>query len=118
MNVVLKMAFLAFSNANIHFDKSQLNWKSYTSSKLQLTIKQIEIVGKNNFARAAIDENVKKIVIHVAFLLTLHPAKKAQITSLLITKIKIADKDLDYADIFSAKKAAILPEISKLNCND
>ena len=45
----------------------------------------------------------------------IHPNKKAQIAFLFIEKVKIPNKYLDFANIFSKKKVLMLPERIKLN---
>lgn len=41
--------------------------------------------------------------------------RKAQIAFLLIEKVKISDKYLDFINVFSEKKALVLLEQTKLN---
>ena len=41
--------------------------------------------------------------------------KKAQVTSLLIEKVKIPDKYSDFSNVFSEEKTLVLPERTKLN---
>ena len=79
--------------------------------------KQVEIIDKKKFARAALDKHVEAFVIHVTFLLTMaiHPAKKAQIALLIVEEMKIPTNYLDFSDVFSKKKASILLEITELN---
>ena len=45
----------------------------------------------------------------------IHPDKVAQIASLLTKKVKIPDKYLDFADVFSKEKALVLHEHTELN---
>ena len=64
------------------------------------------------------DENSKNFVVHVvSFNLVpgIYLDKEAQIASLLIEKVKILDKYLDFTNIFSEKKALILPKRTELN---
>lgn len=56
------------------------------------------------------------IVLEVSLLELLIPLyKKAQIAFLLIKKVMILDKYLDFANVFSKKKALVLPEQTGLN---
>lgn len=71
------MSLLAFSNANIQFDKGLLTWKLYIASEVLCTTKQVELVDKKQFARAAMNENVEVLVIDLAFLSTIYPAREA-----------------------------------------
>ena len=47
--------------------------------------------------------------------LSIHLDRKAQITSLLIKKVTIPDKYSDFTNIFSKKKALMLPKQTELN---
>ena len=50
-----------------------------------------------------LDKNIKVFVIYMSFfsLESIHLDKKAQIASLLIQKVTIPDKFLDFANVFS-----------------
>ena len=58
-------------------------------------------------------------IIYVTFFnlapILIHSDRKAQIASLLIEKVKISDKYLDFINVFSEKKALVLLEQTKLN---
>ena len=119
IEVVLKMLFLTFSNANIKFAQKKLTWRSYTTAKALPTIKQVEIIDKKEFAKTALDENVEAFVVHVTSLslssMVIHPAKKAQITLLVAKKVNIPIEYSDFLDVFLKKKALILPETTEIN---
>ena len=76
-----------------------------------LLIKKVEI--------PALDENIEVFVMHMTFLslnsIPMHIAQKAQIALLVAKQVKILTKYSDFADVFSKKKALILPKITKLN---
>ena len=67
------------------------------------------------------NKNSETSVIHIAsinialVLVSVHPNKEAQIASLLTKKVKIPDNYSDFVDIFSKKKALILPKCIELN---
>ena len=90
MEVILRMFFLTFNNANIQFAKKKLTWRSYTGTEALSTTKRIELIDKKKFAKAALDEKSETLVVHVAALealsesakMTMHPPQKAQITAL------------------------------------
>ena len=66
----------------------------------------------------ALDEKSETFVVHLVFFnLTpgIYPDRAAQITSLLIEKVRIPDKYSDFADVFSETKTLMLPERTKLN---
>ena len=63
------------------------------------------------------DEHVEAFVVHVTFLSTMatHPARKAQIASLIAEEVKIPTNYSDFSDVFSEEKVLVLPEIIDLN---
>lgn len=81
MKIELKIFCLTFSNANIQFNKYKLTWRSYTTTKALLIIKQVEIIDKKTFAKAILDKNIKTFVIYVISLnlslIFIYLAKKA-----------------------------------------
>ena len=114
--VVLGMLFLTLSNADIQFVEKELTWRSYTTAKALLTTKRVELINKMEFAKAALDENSETFVVHVVPLdLRIHPDREAQIALLLTEEVKISDKYLDFANVFSKEKTLVLPERTELN---
>ena len=64
------------------------------------------------------DENVEPFVVNVSSLglrMRIHPAREAQLTSLLTKKVTVPVKYLDFADVFSEKSANVLPERTGAN---
>ena len=117
MEVVLRIPFLTISNANIQFTQQKLTWRSYTIAKALPTTKQIEIIDRKKFAKAALDEYIEAFVVYVTSLLTMaiYLARKAQIASLVTKKVQILSEYSDFSDIFLEKKASILLEVTELN---
>ena len=60
------MPFFTLSNANIQFAEKELTWRSYTTAEALPTTKRVELINKNKFAEAALDEESDTFVIHVA----------------------------------------------------
>ena len=83
------MPFLALSNANIQFAEKELTWRSYTAAEALSTTKRVELIDKKEFAKAALDEESKTFVVHVAALkaplagMAIHPSQAAQILALI-----------------------------------
>lgn len=79
----------------------------------------MKIIDKKEFAKLALDENVKALVMHlfslVMSLMLIYPAKKTEITLLLTKEVKIPTKYSDFSNIFLEKNASVLPELAKLN---
>ena len=118
--MVLGMPFLTLSNANIRFPKKKPTSRPYITKKALLTTRKIELINKKKFAKAALDENVETFVVHVSSLslgskITINPATKAQITSLLTEKVTVPAKYLDFADVFSKESAEVFPEQTEVN---
>ncbi len=121
-NIVLGMPFLTMSNADVDFQAQDLQWRSYTTGDVLPTTKQVELIGKKKFAVAALDPEHEAFVVHVAALSVdsgdeVHPLRKAQIAHLKADEVptKIPSKYADFADIFSLKLAAKLPEHTGIN---
>ena len=68
MKIVLEMLFLTFSNADIQFAERELVWKTYSASETLPTTRRVEIIGKREFATAALNEEDKTFVVHMAAL--------------------------------------------------
>lgn len=63
------------------------------------------------FAKAILDEDVKAFVSYISNLtvkMTTHSAKKVQISMLLVKKIIILVKYLDFMEVFSKKSVKLL----------
>lgn len=85
------------------------------------TTKQIKLINKKKFTKVILDQNFETFVVHIVVLKTLlsklliQSDRKGQITSLFIKKITILNKNSDFANIFSKKKALILPDQTNLS---
>ena len=66
MEVVLSIAFLILSNADVQFVEKKLTWRSYTATKALPTTKQVELINNKEFAKVALDENFETYVIYMA----------------------------------------------------
>lgn len=69
MEVVLELSFLSFSNANVKFmDLEKLTWSFYTIAEVLFTISRIDLIGMIEFAKTALNKNLKTFVMFVAAL--------------------------------------------------
>ena len=116
-DTVFGMLFLTMSNANINFQAQNLQWRSYTTRDILLTIRQVKLIGRKEFVVAALDLKYKVFVVHVAVLSVdsgdkVHLSRKAQIAYLKVDKAatEIPNEYADFADVFSSKLAAELLE--------
>ena len=77
--------------------RKELTWRSYTVAEALPTTKRVEIIDKKEFTKAALDENVEAFVVHVTSLslnsMPIHPAREAQIASLVIEEVQIPELD-------------------------
>ena len=125
MEMVLKMPFLTFNNADIQFAEKKLTWRSYTAAEEISTTKWVKLINKKEFAKAALDEESKTFVVHVAALelspksakMTMHSSQAAQITASKQdeTFTKVLPKYADYTEVFSFDLAMELPKNNAIN---
>ena len=123
IEVVLEMPFFTLSNADIQFFEKKLTWKSYIIAKALPTTKQIELIDKKKFVKAAVDENSETYVIYVATLeaplsgIMIHLSQKAQSATLKQDEalIKVPAEYSDFSEVFSKKEAFVLSERTDLN---
>ncbi len=121
-DIVLGIPFLTMSNVDINFQAWDLQWRSYTNGDVLLTTRRVELIGKKKFAAAALDPEHKAFVVHIATLSVdsgdeMHPSRKAQIAHLKADEAptKVPSEYTDFADVFSPKLAAKLPEHTRIN---
>ena len=96
IEVVLGMLFLTFSNANIWFAERELVWRTYSTAEALPTTQRVEIIGKKEFAAAALNKEDETFVVHMAALnvvdSSVHPSRQAQISLLDVQEITIPSK--------------------------
>ena len=63
--VVLGMPFLTLSGADVDFSGRELRWKTYTVEEALPTTRRVELVGKKEFAAAALDPEHETYVVYV-----------------------------------------------------
>ena len=78
------------------------------------TTRRVELVGKKEFAAAALDPEHETFVVHVASLsstpLDVHPSRRPQISGLIAKEAptKVPDEYVDFADVFTPDLASEL----------
>ena len=95
----------------------------YTIKEALPTTKRVELVGKKEFAAAALDPGHETFVVHVASLESpsqegdVHPSRRAQIAALVANEAptSIPTEYSDFADVFSPELASELPEHTGIN---
>ncbi len=87
-----------------------------------MNTRQVKLIGKKEFAAAALEPEYKVFVVHIAVLSInlgdeVHPSKKAQIAHLKVDKAlsKLPSEYTDFVDVFSLKFAAELLEHIEIN---
>ena len=120
--VVLGMPFLTLSNADVDFSGRDLRWRTYTTEEALPTTRRVELVGKKEFAAAALDPEHETYVVHVASLgstpsLNVHSSRRPQISGLIAEEAptKVPAEYSDFADVFSPDLASELPEHTGIN---
>ena len=85
--MVLGMAFLTLSGADVDFLGRELRWRTYTTQEAVLTTRRVKLVGRKEFAAAAFDPEHETFVVHVASLTSsadVHPSRRPQIAGLIL----------------------------------
>ena len=132
--VVLGMPFLTLSGADVDFSGRELCWKTYTTKEALPTTRRVELVGKKEFAAAALDLESETFVVHVASLSSdaspssspldvpvasfdVHPSRRPQISGLIAEEAptKVPAEYSDFEDVFSPDLASELPEHTGIN---
>ena len=123
--VVFGMSFYTLSDADVDFLGRDLRWRTYTTKEALPTTRRIKLVGKKEFAVAALDSKHETYVVHVASLSSIplvtflddYPFQRPQISGLIAEKapIKGSAKYSDFADVFSPDLASKLPEYTEIN---
>ena len=137
--VVLGMLFLTLSGVDVDFSGRELRWRTYIIEKALPTTRRVELVGKKEFAAAALDPEHEIYVVHVASLnvhpsrrpqisgliaeeapvtsLDVHPSRRPQISGLIVEEapIKVPAKYSDFANVISPDLASKLPKHTGIN---
>ena len=114
--VVFRIFFFTMSGANVDFSKQELRWRTYITEEAFPTTKYVKLVGKKEFATAALNQEPEIYVVYVASFsstslvaslgstpLNVYPFRRPQIF-VLITKetlTKIFNKYADFEKVFS-----------------
>lgn len=114
------MLFLTLSNANIRFAEGDIFERIYTATNALLTTKKVQIIDQKKFIEAALNQNKKVFIIHIAIItseIAIHLACLVQIVLLKAKKapVIIPEEYSDYANIISEKLAVVLSEYIKIN---
>ena len=129
--VVFGIPFLTLSVADVDFLGRELRWKTYTTKKALPTTRRVELVGKKEFAAAALDPEHETYIVHVGSVsfdaspsssasqlkLDVHPSRRPQISGFIAEEAptKVLAEYSDFADVFSADLASELPEHTGIN---
>ena len=125
--VVLGMPFLTLSGADVDFSGQELRWRTYTTEEALPTTRRVKLVGKKEFAAAALDPEYETYVVHVGSIsfntspssspLDVHPFRRPQISGLIIEEAptKVPAEYSDFANVFFPHLASKLPEPTRIN---
>lgn len=73
------MPFLSLNNIDVRFSEvKEIIWRNYTSAKVLLITKIVELIDKNEFVMVALNKNVVIFVIYVTILsaIPIYPSKE------------------------------------------
>ena len=123
--IVLGMPFFTLNGADVDFSGRELQWRTYTTKEVLPTTRCVKLVGKKEFAAAALNPEHETYVIHVASLsfallitsFNVHPFWRPQISGLIAKEAptKVFAEYLDFADVFSLNLATKLLEYTEIN---
>ena len=127
--VVFEIFFLILSGADVDFLGRKICWRTYTTKKVLLTTRRVELVGKKEFAAVAFNLEHETYVVFVASLssiplmslgstlLNVHSSQRPQISGLIVEKAltKVSTKYSDFADVFFPDLAFKLSEHIGIN---
>ena len=114
------MPFLTLSGADVDFLGRELWWRTYTTQEALPTTRRVELVGKKEFAAAALDPEHETFVVHVTSLTSsagVYPSRRPQIAGLIAEEAptKVPVEYADFADVFSPDLASELPKHTGIN---
>ena len=112
------MPFLTLSNADIQFAEKELTRRSYTTKEALPTTCWVDFINRKEFAKAALNENDKAFVIHIASFtskMLIHQAQEAQIALLIAKKVTVLVEYSDFADVFSKESTQVLPARTRIS---
>lgn len=78
----------------------------------------IKLINKNEFTKIIFNKNIKISIVYInnlALKIIIYPIKKAETILLIIEKVIILTKNLDFASIFLKKSVELLPKYIKVN---
>ena len=124
--IVFGMLFFTLSSANIDFLGRKLWWRTYSIEEAFPTTRCIELVGKKEFAAAALDPEHEIYIVHVRSvssdtslnsLLDVHPSHRLQLSGLIAKEAltKVSAKYLDFVDVFSSDLVSELLKHTGIN---
>ena len=98
------MPSLALSKVEVDFAERELTWKTYAIAEVLPTTQRIQIIGPEEFAKAALDSDQEAFVVYVATFFSsmeVHPNREVQIGALIVDKapVIIPAEYLDFEDV-------------------
>lgn len=60
------MLFFDMNNLNVQFGAKSFAWKSYIVGNALSIIRQVKLIDKRKFTKAALDKNFETFILHVA----------------------------------------------------
>lgn len=66
IDIALGIPFLTLSNVGVNFTDQEPQWRSYTIVKSLLMIREVDLVGRKEFAAAALNSKNGTFTVYVA----------------------------------------------------
>ena len=123
------MPFLILNGADIDFLGRELRWRTYSNEKALPITRRVILMGKKEFAAAALDPEHDTYIVHVGSVssdtlpssfpleLDVHPSRRPQVSGLIAEEAstKVPAEYSDFADVFSLDLTSELPKHSGIN---
>ena len=115
---------VSVSATDVDFSGWELRWKTYNTKEVLPTTRCVELVGKKEFAAAALDPEHETYIVHITSFrstplasLDVHPFREPQISGLIAEEAptKISAEYSDFADVFSSDLATKFPKHTEIN---
>ena len=95
LKVVLGMLFFTLSGKDVDFLGREFRWRTYITKKALPTTRRVELLGKKEFAIAALNPEYETYAVHIGSVssnasssssslkLDIHPFRKSQVSGLI-----------------------------------
>lgn len=122
LDIVLGQFLLTMSNTKIDFQARDLQWRFYTIGNILSTPRRVELIGRKEFKVITLNPKHEALIVYIMACIRdsdaeINLSKRAQIVHPKADDdiFKVVGKCADFADVFSSKLVAKLPEYMGIN---